>query len=176
MLLPHAFIKIAFITVTDRGGFYEPPARNCDIVFVGLSGKCCNYQHGSSGRGCGCSSANENMTCAHLHVCERTRDLRAGFRICREEKRLCANQPKASCCPNCSPQTPAQLVVFFFFILVIFPSSLTFQLPYFVILRSLPGGNFCAGYDLKELANHGGPSKLEQDVTKGPGPMVSGEG
>lgn len=33
------------------------------------------------------------------------------------------------------------------------------------------GGNFCAGYDLKELANHTGPSKLEQDVTKGPGPM-----
>ncbi|XP_008276190.1 probable enoyl-CoA hydratase, mitochondrial [Stegastes partitus] len=33
------------------------------------------------------------------------------------------------------------------------------------------GGNFCAGYDLKELANHTGPPKLEQDVTKGPGPM-----
>lgn len=33
------------------------------------------------------------------------------------------------------------------------------------------GGTFCAGYDLKELANHTGPSKLEQDVTKGPGPM-----
>lgn len=31
------------------------------------------------------------------------------------------------------------------------------------------GGNFCAGYDLKELANHS--PKLEQDVTKGPGPM-----
>ncbi|XP_069007596.1 enoyl-CoA hydratase EchA19 isoform X2 [Embiotoca jacksoni] len=33
------------------------------------------------------------------------------------------------------------------------------------------GGNFCAGYDLKKLANHTGPPKLEQDVTKGPGPM-----
>ncbi|XP_029955671.1 uncharacterized protein LOC115394490 isoform X1 [Salarias fasciatus] len=33
------------------------------------------------------------------------------------------------------------------------------------------GGNFCAGYDLKELANHAAPPKLEQDVTKGPGPM-----
>ncbi|XP_054863172.1 enoyl-CoA hydratase EchA19 [Amphiprion ocellaris] len=33
------------------------------------------------------------------------------------------------------------------------------------------GGNFCAGYDLKELANHTGPLKLEQDVTKGPGPL-----
>lgn len=85
---------------------------------------------------------------------------------------VCQPAQSKLCCPNCSAQTPAQLVVFF--ILVIFPSSLTFQLPYFVILRSLPGGNFCAGYDLKELANHTGPSKLEQDVTKGP--MVSGEG
>lgn len=33
------------------------------------------------------------------------------------------------------------------------------------------GGYFCAGYDLKELANHTGPTKLEQDVTKGPGPL-----
>nr|XP_046227430.1 methylglutaconyl-CoA hydratase, mitochondrial isoform X2 [Scatophagus argus] len=33
------------------------------------------------------------------------------------------------------------------------------------------GGNFCAGYDLKELANHTTSLKLEQDVTKGPGPM-----
>ncbi|XP_072306693.1 enoyl-CoA hydratase EchA19 [Eucyclogobius newberryi] len=33
------------------------------------------------------------------------------------------------------------------------------------------GGNFCAGYDLKELANHTDSLKLEQDVTKGPGPM-----
>ncbi|XP_026148699.1 probable enoyl-CoA hydratase [Mastacembelus armatus] len=33
------------------------------------------------------------------------------------------------------------------------------------------GGNFCAGYDLKELANHPASLKLEQDVTKGPGPM-----
>lgn len=94
-----------------------------------------------------------------------------GFGLFREEKHLCASQPKASCYPNCSPRTPAQLVVFF--ILIIFPSSLTFQLPYFVILWSPPGGNFCAGYDLKELANHTASLKLEQDVTKGPGPMVS---
>lgn len=33
------------------------------------------------------------------------------------------------------------------------------------------GGNFCAGYDLKELANHTDSLKLVQDVTKGPGPM-----
>ncbi|KAM4606115.1 enoyl-CoA hydratase EchA19 [Polymixia lowei] len=33
------------------------------------------------------------------------------------------------------------------------------------------GGNFCAGYDLKELANHTAALKLEQDVTKGPAPM-----
>ncbi|KAM4534197.1 enoyl-CoA hydratase EchA19 isoform 1-T4 [Odontesthes bonariensis] len=33
------------------------------------------------------------------------------------------------------------------------------------------GGNFCAGYDLKMLANQKAPIKLEQDVTKGPGPM-----
>ncbi|XP_054841476.1 enoyl-CoA hydratase EchA19-like [Eublepharis macularius] len=33
------------------------------------------------------------------------------------------------------------------------------------------GGNFCAGYDLKELARNPGSIKLEQDVTKGPGPM-----
>ncbi|KAM6900529.1 enoyl-CoA hydratase EchA19 [Xenentodon cancila] len=33
------------------------------------------------------------------------------------------------------------------------------------------GGNFCAGYDLKMLANQKAPLKLEQDVTEGPGPM-----
>lgn len=33
------------------------------------------------------------------------------------------------------------------------------------------GGNFCAGYDLKELANRTDSLKLEQDVTKGPGPL-----
>uniref|UniRef100_A0A3Q3WD95 Uncharacterized protein n=1 Tax=Mola mola TaxID=94237 RepID=A0A3Q3WD95_MOLML len=91
-------------------------------------------------------------------VCEQRHDLH-----------LCASQPKASCDPNCSPRTPAQLVVFF--ILIIFPSSLTFQLPYFVILWSPPAGNFCAGYDQKELANHTASLKLEQDVTKGPSLM-----
>ncbi|XP_029955673.1 uncharacterized protein LOC115394490 isoform X2 [Salarias fasciatus] len=35
------------------------------------------------------------------------------------------------------------------------------------------GGNFCAGYDLKELANHAAPPKLEQDVTKGV-PLIDG--
>uniref|UniRef100_A0A8C2XH43 Uncharacterized protein n=1 Tax=Cyclopterus lumpus TaxID=8103 RepID=A0A8C2XH43_CYCLU len=54
-----------------------------------------------------------------------------------------------------------------------FPSGPGLNLPYFVILRSPPGGNFCAGYDLKELANHTASLKLEQDVTKGPGPMGS---
>ncbi|XP_024864743.1 carnitinyl-CoA dehydratase isoform X2 [Kryptolebias marmoratus] len=33
------------------------------------------------------------------------------------------------------------------------------------------GGNFCAGYDLKMLANQKVPLELEQDVTKDPGPM-----
>ncbi|XP_035271953.1 probable enoyl-CoA hydratase [Anguilla anguilla] len=33
------------------------------------------------------------------------------------------------------------------------------------------GGNFCAGYDLKELGHHSASLKLEQDVTKGPAPM-----
>ncbi|XP_067424489.1 enoyl-CoA hydratase EchA19-like isoform X3 [Emydura macquarii macquarii] len=33
------------------------------------------------------------------------------------------------------------------------------------------GGNFCAGYDLKELAHNPTSIELEQDVTKGPGPM-----
>ncbi|XP_061569392.1 enoyl-CoA hydratase EchA19 [Cololabis saira] len=33
------------------------------------------------------------------------------------------------------------------------------------------GGNFCAGYDLKMLANQKIPHKLEQDVTEAPGPM-----
>ncbi|XP_038626651.1 mevalonyl-coenzyme A hydratase sidH-like [Tachyglossus aculeatus] len=33
------------------------------------------------------------------------------------------------------------------------------------------GGNFCAGYDLKELAHNSTTLKLEQDVTQGPGPM-----
>ncbi|XP_024136425.1 probable enoyl-CoA hydratase echA14 isoform X2 [Oryzias melastigma] len=33
------------------------------------------------------------------------------------------------------------------------------------------GGNFCAGYDLKMLANEKAPLKLEQDVRKDPGPM-----
>nr|XP_028593593.1 uncharacterized protein LOC114600920 [Podarcis muralis] len=33
------------------------------------------------------------------------------------------------------------------------------------------GGNFCAGYDLKELAHAPASIKLEQDVTQTPGPM-----
>ncbi|XP_057680171.1 enoyl-CoA hydratase EchA19 [Corythoichthys intestinalis] len=33
------------------------------------------------------------------------------------------------------------------------------------------GGNFCAGYDLKELANRTASLKLERDVTKGSAPM-----
>ncbi|XP_030625794.1 uncharacterized protein LOC115808527 [Chanos chanos] len=33
------------------------------------------------------------------------------------------------------------------------------------------GGNFCAGYDLKELAHHSASLKLEQDVREGPAPM-----
>uniref|UniRef100_A0A8C1RT09 TGF-beta propeptide domain-containing protein n=1 Tax=Cyprinus carpio TaxID=7962 RepID=A0A8C1RT09_CYPCA len=33
------------------------------------------------------------------------------------------------------------------------------------------GGNFCAGFDLKELAHTSDSFKLEQDVSRGPGPM-----
>ncbi|XP_069816288.1 enoyl-CoA hydratase EchA19-like isoform X2 [Dendropsophus ebraccatus] len=33
------------------------------------------------------------------------------------------------------------------------------------------GGNFCAGFDLKALANNATSLTLEPDVTKGPGPM-----
>uniref|UniRef100_A0A671KPH2 Zgc:101569 n=1 Tax=Sinocyclocheilus anshuiensis TaxID=1608454 RepID=A0A671KPH2_9TELE len=33
------------------------------------------------------------------------------------------------------------------------------------------GGNFCAGFDLKELAQSSGSLKLEQDVCRGPDPM-----
>ncbi|KAM9636634.1 uncharacterized protein ACIBXB_014856 [Morphnus guianensis] len=39
-------------------------------------------------------------------------------------------------------------------------------------LRCFIGGNFCAGYDLKGLACNPTSIKLEQHVTKGPGPMV----
>lgn len=34
------------------------------------------------------------------------------------------------------------------------------------------GGNFSAGYDLKELAQDAAAAKYEQDVTKDPGPLV----
>lgn len=111
---------------------------------------------------------NDNTACVYAcMICAYGSDLRL-----RDKKKIVCvpAQLKASCYPNCSPRTPAQLVVFF--LLIIFLSSLTFHLPYFVILWSLPGGNFCAGYDLKELANHTDSLKLEQDVTKGPGPMV----
>uniref|UniRef100_A0A3Q3VV45 Uncharacterized protein n=1 Tax=Mola mola TaxID=94237 RepID=A0A3Q3VV45_MOLML len=37
--------------------------------------------------------------------------------------------------------------------------------------KGLFSGNFCAGYDQKELANHTASLKLEQDVTKGPSLM-----
>ncbi|XP_044150094.1 carnitinyl-CoA dehydratase-like [Bufo gargarizans] len=33
------------------------------------------------------------------------------------------------------------------------------------------GGNFCAGFDLKEVANNAASLKIEQDVASGPGPM-----
>lgn len=39
-------------------------------------------------------------------------------------------------------------------------------------LQCFVGGNFCAGYDLKGLACNPTLIKLEQHVTKGPGPMV----
>ena len=35
------------------------------------------------------------------------------------------------------------------------------------------GGNFSAGYDLKELANTGETINLEEDIGHGPSPMVS---
>lgn len=36
------------------------------------------------------------------------------------------------------------------------------------------GGNFCAGYDLKELSQDSVSLTIEQNVIKGPAPMVSG--
>ncbi|XP_072267835.1 enoyl-CoA hydratase EchA19-like isoform X2 [Pyxicephalus adspersus] len=33
------------------------------------------------------------------------------------------------------------------------------------------GGNFCAGFDLKEIAHNANSLKIEPDVAKGPGPM-----
>lgn len=81
-----------------------------------------------------------------------------------KEEDLCVGEPKES-------KLQAKLQPFFF--LFFLPHHFFSSLPYFVILRSLPGGNFCAGYDLKMLANQKAPLKLEQDVTKGPGPMVS---
>lgn len=114
------------------------------------------------------------VACAH----KRKRRLRFEFGLFREEKHLCASQPPKSAMQSKlqpSDSSSACCVLFFLF----FSSSSfslplwLFQLPYFVILWSPPGGNFCAGYDLKELANHAASLKLEQDVTKGPGPMVS---
>jgi len=100
--------------------------------------------------------------------------------ICDYALDLASLAKRSFCVPACQKQAAIQIAacglqlnLLFFFILIIFPSSLTFHLPYFVILWSPPGGNFCAGYDLKELANHTASLKLEQDVTKGPGPMVS---
>lgn len=112
--------------------------------------------------------------CVHKHK-RRLRFLNLGS---LGKRSICvpASPQKARCDPNCSPRTPAQLVVFYFFFFSSSSFSLPlwlFQLPYFVILWSPLGGNFCAGYDLKELANHAASLKLEQDVTKGPGPMVS---
>lgn len=111
--------------------------------------------------------------CVCAYACIQDLNLCIGFRLLRDLNHFSASLHKASWYPNCSPRTPVQLV---FFMFIIFPSSLTFQLPYFVILWSAAGGNFCAGYDLKELANHAASLKLEQDVTKGPGPMVSALG
>lgn len=47
----------------------------------------------------------------------------------------------------------------------------------FILTESSPcgflvGGNFCAGYDLKELAHGSTLLKLEQDVTSGLAPIV----
>lgn len=36
------------------------------------------------------------------------------------------------------------------------------------------GGNFCAGYDLKELSQDSVSLTLEQNVSRGPAPMVRG--
>ena len=49
--------------------------------------------------------------------------------------------------------------------------------PGFILTESNPcgflvGGNFCAGYDLKELAHSSTLLKLEQDVTSGLAPTV----
>lgn len=129
----------------------------------------------------GVCSTNENIVHVHVRVCVCAQSISADYVLnlgSLGKRSICvpASPQKARCDPNCSPRTPAQLVVFYFFFFSSSSFSLPlwlFQLPYFVILWSPPGGNFCAGYDLKELANHAASLKLEQDVTKGPGPMVS---
>ena len=178
VLLAHVFtILISFqfnsCYITEGGGFLRVPAWACDIVFVRLLG---NVVITTWIQWKGLWSEYVSLALMRL-LCICICDLHMhddvwryiGLRLFKG--REAASQPRASFCPNCSPQTPAQLVVFY--ILIIFPSSLTFQLLYFVILWSPPGGNFCAGYDLTELANHTASLKLEQDVTKGPGLIVS---
>ncbi|KAM9302525.1 uncharacterized protein RDI95_001112 [Morus bassanus] len=65
------------------------------------------------------------------------------------------NRPEAS---NAVNQETAALFLLTF-------NTLTFP-------RCFIGGNFCAVYDLKGLAHNPTSIKLEQHVTKGPGPMI----
>lgn len=103
------------------------PARNCDTVFVGLSGNVVIttwiQQEGAVVAIC-YSSVNENMMCVHLHVCENTRDLCLCIGFCffrGEEKHLCASQPKASCA--------VQIVALRLQLNLLFFSSSSFSLP-----------------------------------------------
>lgn len=83
------------------------------------------------------------------------------------------------------------LSFFFFFNLIIAYQTQTFLLFIYFCLYSylllfyvflffvfwrlfFSGGNFCAGYDLKELSQGLASLTLEQNVTQGPAPMVRG--
>lgn len=67
------------------------------------------------------------------------------------------------------------MIVFFFCLYSHLLSFCAFLFFFFCILRDVfSGGNFCAGYDLKELSQDYASLTLEQNVTRGPAPMVRG--
>ncbi|KAM8823415.1 LOW QUALITY PROTEIN: uncharacterized protein AB9W97_005349 [Spinachia spinachia] len=88
-----------------------------------------------------------------------------------EERPLCASEARRKAAVQIAGLgLRLQLLLFFFHphhfpFLSDFPAAILCN---FVVSCK---GNLCAGYDLRELANHTASLKLEQDVTKGPGPI-----
>lgn len=75
------------------------------------------------------------------------------------------------------PQPKKMKMLFLTGLLQKYARTQEFQLFWDSFLQSNPcgflvGGNFCAGYDLKELAHCSTLLKLEQDVTSGLAPVV----